>query len=113
MPSVIPEGFGRVAVECLAAGTPCVISALGGLLDIVTDGVEGLHVPPGDAEQLAGAIRRLLDDEPLRLRLGAAGPAKAAEFMLSRVAPRVEQVYLAALDHAASTQNAGREAVWS
>lgn len=113
VPSVIPEGFGRVAVECLATGTPCVISALGGLLDIVTDGVEGLHVPPGDAEQLARAIGRLLNDEPLRLRLGAAGPAKAANFMLSRVAPRVEQVYLAALDQAAPTQNAGREAVWS
>ena len=47
VPSVVPEGFGRVAVECLAAGTPCVVSALGGLLDVVTDGVEGLHVPPG------------------------------------------------------------------
>ena len=98
VPSVVPEGFGRVAVECLAAGTPCVVSALGGLLDVVTDGVEGVHVPPGDAAALACAIRRLLEDERLRLRLGAAGPAKAARFTLSQVMPRLDEVYLRVLD---------------
>ena len=46
VPSLVPEGFGVVAVECLAAGTPCVVSALGGLLDVVADDVEGLHVHP-------------------------------------------------------------------
>jgi glycosyltransferase involved in cell wall biosynthesis len=97
VPSVVPEGFGRVAVECLAAGTPCVVSALGGLLDIVSDGVEGLHVPPGDAAALAGAIRRICEDEQLRSRLGAAGPAKAARFTLSRVIPQLDAVYLQAL----------------
>jgi glycosyltransferase involved in cell wall biosynthesis/Na+-driven multidrug efflux pump len=100
VPSVVPEGFGRVAVECLAAGTPCVVSALGGLLDVVADGVEGLHVPPGDAEALAGALKRLLEDEQLRLRLGAAGPIKAARFTLSQVLPRLDEVYLRVLDDA-------------
>lgn len=98
VPSVVPEGFGRVAVECLAAGTPCVVSALGGLLDIVTDGVEGLHVPPGDAAALADAIRRIVEDEQLRSRLGAAGPAKAARFTLSQVIPQLDEVYLRALN---------------
>ncbi|KWX56728.1 hypothetical protein ASJ79_02145 [Mycobacterium sp. NAZ190054] len=102
VPSVVPEGFGRVAVECLAGGTPCVVSALGGLLDIVTDGVEGLHVRPGDPADLARAIRRLLDDEALRSRMGAAGPAKAAGFTLSRVAPRLDEVYLQAMNEAAA-----------
>jgi glycosyltransferase involved in cell wall biosynthesis len=105
VPSLVPEGFGRVAVECLAAGTPCVVSALGGLLDVVTDGVEGLHVPPGDAGALACAIRRLLEDEALRLRLGAAGPAKAAGFTLSQIMPRVDEVYLQVLDAARSTSD--------
>ncbi|MGH3695533.1 MAG: glycosyltransferase family 4 protein [Pseudonocardiaceae bacterium] len=93
VPSVVEEGFGRVAIECLAAGTPCVVSAIGGLVDAVADGVEGLHVPAGDAVALAAALRRLLNDEPLRMRLGAAGPAKAARFMLSRVLPRLDEVY--------------------
>lgn len=100
VPSLVPEGFGLVAAECLAAGTPCVISALGGLLDVVADGVEGLHVPPGDAEALACAIRRLLQDEPLRTRLGAAGPAKARRFTLSQVIPRLDEVYLRVLGEA-------------
>ena len=102
VPSLVPEGFGRVAVECLAAGTPCVVSALGGLLDVVTDRVEGLHVPPGDSAALARAIRRLIEDEALRLRLGAAGPAKAAGFTLSHVVPRLDEVYLRALDDAST-----------
>jgi glycogen synthase len=97
VPSVAEEGFGRVAVECLAAGTPCVVSAIGGLVDVVADGVEGLHVPPGDAASLAAALRRLFDDEDLRTRLGAAGPAKAAQFTLSQVSPRLDEVYLRVL----------------
>jgi glycogen(starch) synthase len=109
VPSVVPEGFGRVAVECLAAGTPCVVSALGGLLDVVTDGVEGVHVPPGDAAALASAIRRLLADEGLRLRLGAAGPEKAARFTLSQVMPRLDEVYLRVLDDAATGQAPARK----
>ena len=100
VPSLVPEGFGVVAVECLAAGTPCVVSALGGLLDVVADEVEGLRVPPGDAEALACALRRLVEDERLRTRLGAAGPAKAAGFALSQVAPRLDQVYLRVLSAA-------------
>lgn len=98
VPSVVPEGFGRVAVECLAAATPCVASALGGLLDIVTDEVDGLLVPPGDATRLADAIRRLLVDESLRARLGSAGPVKAARFTLSRVAPQIDEVYRQVLE---------------
>jgi glycogen(starch) synthase len=109
VPSLVPEGFGRVAVECLAAGTPCVVSALGGLLDVVTDGVEGLHVPPGDAAALARAIQRLLEDDGLRLRLGAAGPAKAAGFTLSQVMPRLDEVYLQVLDDAAADLTSGRK----
>jgi glycosyltransferase involved in cell wall biosynthesis len=108
VPSVVPEGFGRVAVECLAAGTPCVVSAIGGLPDVVTDGVDGLHVPPGDAEALADALHRLLGDEDLRRRLGAAGPNKAASFTLSRVLPRLDGVYLRVVDKASQ-----RSAAWT
>ncbi len=109
VPSVVPEGFGRVAVECLAAGTPCIVSALGGLLDIVADGVEGLHVPPGDSTALARALRQLLSDDELRSRLGAAGPAKAAQFTLAQVMPRLDEVYLKVLGERAATLDCGPE----
>jgi glycosyltransferase involved in cell wall biosynthesis len=107
VPSLVPEGFGLVALECLAAGTPCVVSALGGLLDVVADGAEGLRVPPGDPEALECAIRRLLVDEGLRSRLGAAGRAKAARFTLSQVMPRLDKVYLRVLAEAKAEQGEG------
>jgi hypothetical protein len=53
-----------------------------------------LHVPPGDTEALACALKRLIEDERLRSQLGAAGPAKAARFTLSQVLPRLDEVYL-------------------
>jgi glycosyltransferase involved in cell wall biosynthesis len=68
-----PEPFGRVVIEAMAAGTPTIAMAEGGPLDIVTDGVDGLLVPPRDSGALATAIRRLHDEPALRERLGRAG----------------------------------------
>jgi glycosyltransferase involved in cell wall biosynthesis len=85
VPSVWPEPLGQVAVECLAAGTPAVVTSTGGLGEVVRDGVEGLHVAPGDPVALAAALDRLLADPDLRRRLGAAGPARAKEFEVSSV----------------------------
>lgn len=52
-----PESFGRTVAEALAMETPVIASAHGGVLDIVRDGVDGVLVPPGDAQALAQAIR--------------------------------------------------------
>jgi glycogen synthase len=79
------------------------------LRDVVGGGVEGLHVPPGDAEALACAIRRLVEDERLRSRLGAAGPAKAARFTLSQVIPQLDKVYLRVLHDADADRDSGRD----
>lgn len=73
------EGFGMAALEALAHGRPVVASATGGLLDIVEDGVTGIHVPPGDATALRAALERLLGDAALRERMGAAARARVAE----------------------------------
>jgi glycosyltransferase involved in cell wall biosynthesis len=66
------EGYGVVAREALAHGRPVVASAVGGLTDVVKDGVTGILVPPHDSDALRGAIERLLDDPELRRSLGAA-----------------------------------------
>lgn len=84
VPSVWAEPFGVVAVEAMAAGRPVVASAVGGLADIVVDGVTGLHVRPGDTGQLRNALERLVADRSLRERLGAAGRARAASYSLER-----------------------------
>jgi len=75
--AVVPslyEGFSLPAIEAMASGVAVVATTGGALPEVVgTDGVTGLLVPPDDPGALAAAIGRLLDDDGLRLRLGAAG----------------------------------------
>lgn len=73
VPSVEPEPFGRVAIEAMAHGLPVIASAHGGLTEIVEPEKTGLLVAPGNAEELAGAIARLVLSSPLRKSFGAAG----------------------------------------
>jgi len=73
---VIPslyEPFGIVALEALGAGKPTVVSDVGGLADIVEDGVTGRKVPPDDPQALAEAIAGLLTSPSLMAKLGASG----------------------------------------
>ena len=94
VPSCWREPFGLVALESMAVGTAVVASATGGLTDMVVDDETGLLVRPGDAEGLAHATFRLLDDPDLRARLGAAGRRRVEErFSAGAVLPQVEDVY--------------------
>jgi glycosyltransferase involved in cell wall biosynthesis len=70
VPSLWYEAFPLVILEAFAAGLPVVVSAIGSLATIVSDGVDGLHASAGDAGALAQAIRRLIADPALRRRLG-------------------------------------------
>jgi glycosyltransferase involved in cell wall biosynthesis len=65
------EGYGVVAREAMAYGRTVVGSAVGGLVDVIDDGVTGRLVPPGDPAALRAAVEELLADTPLRHRLGA------------------------------------------
>jgi D-inositol-3-phosphate glycosyltransferase len=73
------EGFGVVCAEAMAHGRPVVASAVGGLLDLVTDGETGVHVPPGDVPALRAALDCLLADPALRERMGKAARARVRE----------------------------------
>ena len=71
-----PEGLGRVVIEAFARGRGVVATDAGGIPDMVTDGVEGLLIPPGDTPALVEALVRVLTDRELASRLGeAAGHA--------------------------------------
>ena len=67
------EGTPACLLEGLAAAVPAVATSVGGVPDIVEDGVTGLLVPPHDPEALARALLRLAGDEELRRQLGAQG----------------------------------------
>jgi glycosyltransferase involved in cell wall biosynthesis len=79
MPTVAQEALGRTAVEAMAVGRPVIASRLGGLPFTVVDGLTGLLCSPGDPDDLARKIERLLDDPELRQRLGLAGRRRFEE----------------------------------
>jgi glycosyltransferase involved in cell wall biosynthesis len=86
VPSIWHEPFGLVAVEAMAHARPVVASDCGGLADIVRPGQTGFLAPPNNAPALAERLRMLLDDAPLRQRLGDEGRrVAAAEYDWERV----------------------------
>lgn len=91
--STIAEPFGQVVIEGMAAGLPVIASDAGGPSEVVTRGVDGLLVPPGDVTALAEAISALAGDPAQRLRLATAGSATAARFAPSTAAAAIAQQY--------------------
>jgi glycosyltransferase involved in cell wall biosynthesis len=69
--SVMPEAFSGVVIESMAMGIPVVATRCGGTIEQITNGVTGILVEPGDAQQLASVLERLLRDPELRVRLAA------------------------------------------
>jgi glycosyltransferase involved in cell wall biosynthesis len=102
-PSLWPEPFGIVALEASAAGKPVIASDIGGLRDIVVDGETGLLVPPDNRVALVEAMRRLIGDDGLRERLGAAAAARARSFSPAAILPRFEEAYELAVARRAKT----------
>ena len=90
------EELGTALVEAMAAGRPVVASAVGGIPELVRDGVDGLLVPPGEPVALATAVRALLADPQLAARLGSHGRDRVAEHDWARLAARVLEIYLQA-----------------
>jgi glycosyltransferase involved in cell wall biosynthesis len=72
------EGMGRVLVEAFCRGRGVVASRVGGIVDLVRDGENGLLVPPRNPAALADALQRVLSDRGLADRLGAGASASAA-----------------------------------
>ena len=96
--STIPEPFGQVVLEGMAAGLPVVAADAGGPAEIITNGVDGLLYPPGDASALAAHMERLADDRDLRLQIGLAGRERASDFSPELVAERMLHVYSRAME---------------
>jgi glycosyltransferase involved in cell wall biosynthesis len=80
-------------MEATSTGTAIVATAVGGVPQVITDGVDGLIVPPGDPTALADAVERVATDADLRRRLGAGATARSAMFDVETATREVEDIY--------------------
>jgi glycogen synthase len=97
-PSQWDEPFAAVPIEAMSCGMAVVATTAGGTPEAITDGETGLLVAPGDPTALARAVRRLADDDGLRLRLGERAARVARErFDLDRYVDRLEALYRSCL----------------
>ena len=92
-PSLAGESFGMVLTEAFAAGTPVIASNIAGYADVVTDGVDGVLVPPADAQRLAEELQRLHHEPRRREAIAEAARASAERYAWPNVAAQVESVY--------------------
>ncbi len=92
-PSLAGESFGMVLTEAFAAGTPVIASAIAGYSDVVTDGTDGVLVPPADPQRLAEELQRIYLEPARRNAMGRAARETATRYAWPRVAEQVEQVY--------------------
>jgi|GEM_PF-1024218 len=85
------EGYGIPAVECLASGTPCVVSKAGALPEAV--GPYGILVDPSNPEDIASGMLRLLEDQTYRRMIAVQGPRWAQRFSLESMARKYMELY--------------------
>src|SRR5262249_18337672 len=90
------ENFPHTVVEALAVGTPVIATRTGGVAEVVTDGVNGLVVEPGDAGALTAAIERFFADAELAARLRESAAASVERYSAEAIFGRLEDILLAA-----------------
>jgi glycosyltransferase involved in cell wall biosynthesis len=88
------EGVSLALLEAMAAGLPVIATAVGGLPEVVTDGENGLLIPPRDAEALATALARLLEASDFAKKLGQNARKHVREhFSLDRLGREINEIY--------------------
>jgi len=96
-PNTGKESFGVILLEAMSSGRPVVATAIDGFRHVLTDGREGVLVPPGDDGRMASALSLLLDHPETRAEMGMAGRATAERYAWPLVADQVYGVYQSAL----------------
>lgn len=99
-PSICEEPFGLPLAEAMACGVPCIGSRRGGIPEIIEDDRTGLLVEAGDADGLASAIRRMLNDFNRAREIGKAGADSiAAKFSWTHATERLRNILDQIVDH--------------
>ena len=94
LPSQYREGLGVALIEAMAVSLPVIGTDLGGIPEVIVDGENGFLVSPGSSEQLAEALKKLVNDQVLRTGMGRRGRQLYEEkFMLPRMIRQIETLY--------------------
>ncbi len=102
------EGMPNAVLEAMAAGLPVVATCVGGVPQLVEDGVTGLLVEAGDTDALVAALRTLLDDPARAAAMGQAGRERVlAKFSTGAILPQLEGYYQGLLQPSRSTGENG------
>lgn len=92
-PSLCADALPGVVREAMSKGKAMIATTVGGVPDMIEDGINGLLVPPGDVDALSQAMQRLLDTPQLREHLGRAGQTRAVVYRPEAVLPQFERLY--------------------
>ena len=96
--SNVPEGFGRTVIEAGATGTACCASGIGGVTEIIENGISGILFPPADEEKMADAIIKMLSNRNLSKACAANLHAKVEkDFTLEKMAAHTLDAYQEAI----------------
>jgi glycosyltransferase involved in cell wall biosynthesis len=106
LPTICQEAFGLVILEAFATARPVIGSRSGGIPELVKHRENGLIVGLGDDEELYQAMRELLLDEDLRLRLGRDAERTASKFPWENTVQRLEEIYKDVFERRRSRDNA-------
>lgn len=88
------EGLPMSMLECMSFGIPVVATAVGGIPDVILDGVNGVLIPPGDSHRLAKVLAKMLADPALRAKMGrAARDGVKSGYSVDRVCSEIECLY--------------------
>jgi glycosyltransferase involved in cell wall biosynthesis len=87
------EGLSIALVEAMAAGLPCVATAVGGVSEVLEDGVQGRLVPPRNARALAGALAEVAGSPALRAEMSARALERARKFDIHEAVNQIEDLY--------------------
>jgi glycosyltransferase involved in cell wall biosynthesis len=90
----LSEGLGTVILEAMASGLPVVATRVGGIPDILEDGVNGYLVEPGDFQDMAKKITLLLENQTLRHQLSEQNRKKAEGYLWKNIVNHLERIYL-------------------
>lgn len=87
------ESLGISIIEAMSYGVPAIASNVGGIPDIIEDGVDGILFQPNDFEQFVGALKRLIEDEELNRILGTKAREKSLKFSINNFRDKLVDIY--------------------